>query len=216
MGVRGHTYYNSAYDFGVYGSYGPSLASPLSYGYLGGNSIGVYGSSSVASGTNYGLFATATGGTTNYAGWFDAGNVIVNTGMLGIGTNVPGKLLDINAGVLSNSAARITSSGNDAAFALKNTGSGGRTYWMDAGSGTAGVGKGNFAIWDETAGAARFAIDSTGNVGIGTTTPSSQLNVVSADQVVANFDYTAHELCKLESKKYIIRAYRSTASWNHF
>ena len=44
----------------------------------GGNSIGVYGSSSVASGTNYGLFATATGGTTNYAGWFDAGNVIVN------------------------------------------------------------------------------------------------------------------------------------------
>ena len=121
------------------------------------------------------------------------------TGMLGIGTNIT-ENCDINAGVLSNSAARITSSGNDAAFALKNTGSGGRTYWMDAGSGTAGVGKGNFAIWDETAGAARFAIDSTGNVGIGTTTPSSQLNVVSAYQLVANFDYTGMSYVSLNEE----------------
>ena len=132
---------------------------------------GATGSAGTAAGTNGMVQYNNTGA---FAG--DANLFWDNTNKyLGIGTTIPGKFLDINAGASSTSAARITSSGTDAAFALKNTGSGGRIYWMDAGSGTAGVGKGNFAIWDGTSNAARLVIDSTGNVGIGTTTPITTL-----------------------------------------
>ena len=70
--------------------------------------------------------------------------------------------------------------GTDAAISVKNRGSGGREYWIDSGSGAAGIGSGNFAVYDATAGATRFVIGPTGEVGIGTLSPGSPLEVDSS------------------------------------
>jgi len=101
-GCWGHEYGSGSGGFGVLGTYGnnPSLAP--TYGYIGGLGIGVYGFSDSAgianygvygkatgNNINYGIYSKATGGTLNYAGWFDQGNVIVNTGNVGIGTSGP-------------------------------------------------------------------------------------------------------------------------------
>ena len=99
---------------------------------------------------------------------------------VGIGTSTPGLLLDVNAGLTNIAQVRIISSGTDAAISFKNTNSKAthaREYWWDSGSGSAGVGAGNFAVWDVTANATRIVIDSTGRFGIGTTTPSYMLTV---------------------------------------
>jgi hypothetical protein len=188
MGVRGHAYTNSFNGHGVHGSYGASLASPSSYGYLGGNGYGAYGSSAVASGTNYGLygtatgttatnyglFATASGGTTNYAGWFDAGNVIVNTGSVGIGTTSPLATFHVNN----------TTAGRLAYF----TGSSTVEDAIEVGYGSAAAQAteigynptNNYGYLTVLGSPTKLSMSSTGNVGIGTTSPASALEVNGA------------------------------------
>jgi len=99
-------------------------------------------------------------------------------GPVGIGTTTsPVYLLEVEAAATSAEIAML-STGSDAAFSLNNAASGGREYWIDSGSGTAGVGAGNFAVWDNTAGAARLAVNPSGNVGLGTTNPYTRLHLV--------------------------------------
>ncbi len=134
MGVRGHTWNSSTNYYGVYGSYGTSLAYPQSYGFLGRYGVGVYGNSTVTSSfnyglygnaagtgtaTNYGLYATASAGATNYAGYFDAGNVIVNTGKMGIGTTTPNGHSSLHVNSHNQFAGYFTS---DSAYGNSNTG----------------------------------------------------------------------------------------------
>lgn len=56
----------------------------------------------------------------------------------------------------------VNKSGDDAAVRFANTGAGGRTYLLSSGSGSSGLGAGNFGIWDDVAGR-RFVIDSGGH-----------------------------------------------------
>jgi len=88
---------------------------------------------------------------------------------VGIGTTTPGHLLEVDSAAAYTAQIAMVSGGSDAAISLNNTntGLGGREYWIDSGSGTAGVGAGNFAVWDATAGAVRMVITSLGNVGFG-------------------------------------------------
>jgi trimeric autotransporter adhesin len=95
---------------------------------------------------------------------------------VGIGTTAPSHLLEVDALARSAQIAMI-SSGTDAAISVNNTASGGHEYWIDSGSGNAGVGAGNFAVWDNTAGLVRLAITSNGNVGIGTPYPDTVFSV---------------------------------------
>jgi hypothetical protein len=99
---------------------------------------------------------------------------IANDGRVGIGTSAPGFLLDI-----------------------KNTGS--TTPGIGIGNGTGnfllGVGitaanANEFGIYDATAGMARFTLNSIGNIGIGTTTPSALLTV-SRSGLNTTGDYSA-------------------------
>jgi len=117
-----------------------------------------------------------------------SGNVVSQgggtfAGAVGIGTITPAFPLDINGGTTNFKTVQVVSSGNDSAISLKNTntttGLVGREYWIDSGANTAGVGAGNFGVWDNTAGAARFVIDPKGEVGIGTTTPSAAFEVIN-------------------------------------
>jgi hypothetical protein len=93
---------------------------------------------------------------------------------LGIGTSSPARDLDIvNAG---NSVLRIasTSSNQDASIILENTAQG----WTIQNDGNASLGTANyFHIRDITANSSRLVIDTNGNVGIGTTSPSQTVDI---------------------------------------
>lgn len=140
-----------------------------------------------APGLNFGgggqSIASDRAGTVNTKGIdfytnFDVRMSLTNGGNVGIGTTAPTHLFEVDAAATSAQMAMV-STGTDAAISVKNTGAGGREYWIDSGSGKAGIGSGNFAVWDATAGLARFVIDSIGNVGIGTTSPGAPLGVAS-------------------------------------
>jgi hypothetical protein len=108
------------------------------------------------------------------------------SGNLGIGTTSPTRRLDIStAGAVV--AARLI--GNDQAnvrLRLENTGSGGRNWELVGGY--PGTNNGNFTIFDATASTVPFNIEAaaptnsfvmnaSGNVGIGTSSPSYKLDV---------------------------------------
>ena len=69
---------------------------------------------------------------------------------VGIGTTAPTHTLEVNSAGATTAQMAMITDGTDAAFSLKNTANGGEEYWIDSGSGAAGVGAGNFAIYDRT------------------------------------------------------------------
>jgi hypothetical protein len=106
---------------------------------------------------------------------------ITAAGNVGIGTTTPNKLLHLR-GLGSNGLGfgdlLVTGTGTvGAGITLESTGSGGRKYsWLSTAS-SADAGSGKLAVFDVTAGAYRMVIDSTGNVGIGATSPQAKLDV---------------------------------------
>lgn len=110
----------------------------------------------------------------------NATNVFTNSnvfnGPVGIGMTAT-RWFEVNAPGAVSAEMELLTNGSDAAFSLNNSGSGGHEYWIDSGSGSAGVGAGNFAVWDNTAAAPRLVVGPTGNVGIGTTVPGAGLSM---------------------------------------
>lgn len=102
---------------------------------------------------------------------------IDTSGNVGIGTSSPAFPLEVSS-TSTTLLARFTSNQVNAAIRLVNSNaSGGRTYSIGSGANGSGAGN-NFYIYDETNGALRFAINNSGNVGIGgTTSPASLLSV---------------------------------------
>jgi hypothetical protein len=88
---------------------------------------------------------------------------------LGIGTSSPDKILHIKTAVNNTAFVRIESTATDSypTLSLKNDA---REYQLTA-HGPLGD---KFTIYDGTAGAHRFVIDSSGKVGIGTSSPSTK------------------------------------------
>ena len=97
-----------------------------------------------------------------------------SAGRLGIGTTSPSRLLHVQATGTGNVATFQSNAGPNLAFV--GTESSGRTYLIGEGLVTAG----NFSIYDSTGSAERLVIDSSGNVGIGTSSPSAKLQVDSS------------------------------------
>ena len=98
---------------------------------------------------------------------------ITNAGNVGIGTDSPAQILEVNPGTAADPIIQITNS-NAAAYRpslrLDNQATGGRSYRMFSTSGSDGVyGGGKFAIYDDDAGAGRLTIDSSGNLMVGKT-----------------------------------------------
>ncbi len=86
------------------------------------------------------------------------------------------------------SSSLLTNSGNDnieiqrneeVYLNLRNTGASGR-QWALVSAGTGGIGAGKFSIYDKTGEVSRLVIDSSGNVGIGTTSPDAKLHVIGS------------------------------------
>ena len=88
-----------------------------------------------------------------------------STADVGIGTDLPSAKLDVQSADANNTAIRIqNTNGTDAVWEL-------RSHQVTPDNG--------FSIWGGDAGseAFRFGITNTGNIGIGTTTPTSELEV---------------------------------------
>ncbi len=142
--------------------------------FIGNNAVG---------GRKYGLFSTANTSAVG-AGKFSisdvtAGNtprlVIDNTGNVGIGTTTPQAPLNIAGNI--QRMVNVNSTGTDTQLLLTNTTPAGR-IWAIQSSGTGTLDSpGNFGIQDITALSTRLVISNTGNVGIGTTTPTAKLEV---------------------------------------
>ena len=165
-----------------------------------GTSYGINVTKSGAATTNVGVYATATGGTNNYAAIFDQGNV-------GIGTTAPTSILQIvssnngsgstisntnsNAGALATSAFSAT---NDGAQSTRVgiTSSGFTPTYLQSNEGflnSAGIngltiasltntGAIKFATGSNTLPTEKMRISAGGNVGIGTNAPAAILDLV--------------------------------------
>jgi len=137
------------------GGYFSSRGAPASQVAL--NKYGVWAESSGTAAQNVGVYGSASGGTTNYAGYFNNGNVYVRdrlgvgtstpankvdvvgdasvSGSLGVGTTTPGWKLDVNSSTwgagrfksTSDTTVRIESAGNYSARLILASDNG--RYW---------------------------------------------------------------------------------------
>ena len=103
----------------------------------------------------------------------DGGNGIFvkDGGNIGIGTSSPSEHLEISGS--GNQYILINSSGNEAGIKLKNSAD--SLYGWQIGIGTDGA----FTIYDSDGGGSRLVVADDGNVGIGTTEPSTLFNLYS-------------------------------------
>jgi hypothetical protein len=112
-------------------------------------------------------------------------------GNVGIGTTAPAFSLDISGGSTAPTVTRITNSATSFGPELRlvSTGASGRDWRLGSGQTNNSAGLGKFFIYDASAGADRVVIDASGNLGIGTTTPTQKLSVngtVRAKEVIVD------------------------------
>ncbi len=97
-------------------------------------------------------------------------------GDVGVGTASPSHHLHVLGTGIQSIAVESTQNGNNAQFIFIGKTSGGAAQQWQLGENLATT-AGAFEIFDSTAGQNRFIIDTTGNVGIGTTSPTDKLSV---------------------------------------
>ena len=104
---------------------------------------------------------------------------IDSSGNVGIGTSSPSAALDVT-GTGGVSVITSTSASSYSVLRLRNTGASGKSYEVAVAGNTASGGVANsWYVYDQGASAVRFLIDTTGNVGIGTSSPTAKLDVNS-------------------------------------
>jgi hypothetical protein len=115
------------------------------------------------------LFLVLLGGVDRaQAQWSSSGGNTTTTDNVGIG---------ITTGTTVTEKLHVSSTGSSTYTAIKlsDTASGGRDYGLVVTDSANGNGGGKFGIYDFTASSYRLTIDSSGNVGVGTTSPAAKL-----------------------------------------
>ena len=145
-----------------------------------------------ASGNNVDLrFTTAT-----QSGGQQTSMTILSGGNVGIGTTTPGGLLTVSGSVLQNSnnpGIEVSNSHNSQTVLLINNTTS-RKYELAVGGSANGIGNGSFYIYDATAASSRFVINSSGNIGIGATSPQGKLQITTGDSGASSAWTNADEL----------------------
>ena len=115
-------------------------------------------------------FFTAPSGTAGNAISFTQAMTLDASGRLGIGVTSPTTFLDINSGTNPPIIKLTSSAVGQIPFSIR--------------ANIPGFSNSGFSIYDETAAASRLVISSTGNVGIGTTSPAALLHLAVANASV--------------------------------
>ena len=102
--------------------------------------------------------------------------VIDSSGRVGIGTSSPARTLDVNGGGIVRGFLTLYGTGTNNALFLNNTSHEWAAY-TDASN--------NFVIADWNVAQPRLTIDTSGRVGIGTSSPSANLHVSSSGDTIA-------------------------------
>ena len=120
---------------------------------------------------------------------------IDSSGNVGIGTTSPSQLLHVNS-----------STNNPTGIGLQNS----ERYYS--------VRSNNFSLvfTDETVGSERMRIDSSGNVGIGTTSPSTKLHIVGANGAVTPSGFSVFDLTVADNAESAIGILGNTYSSIYF
>jgi hypothetical protein len=121
--------------------------------------------------------ATAVDGATNLN--IDSGTLFVDTtnNKVGIGTTSPAFALNVK-GAASEYRTALFETANTSGPSVQIKGS--KTYELRSTGTAASEGGGLFFIYDKDNEVSRLTVDSSGNVGVGTTSPARKLSVVSA------------------------------------
>jgi hypothetical protein len=138
-----------------------------------------------------GTSASFIGTTSNHPFYFVTNNTermrLTSAGLLGLGTSSPGyrlTVVDNSSGVQGRFESSSTSG---TTLGFLNTATNGRNYRIGSNYVT---GNGEFAIYDDTAAASRLFINSSGSVGIGTTTVTDKLTLAHSDATGITFKAT--------------------------
>ena len=113
---------------------------------------------------------------------------ITSAGLVGVGTSSPSTKLEISGSETTANfvTATTTFAGGFSGFRVRNTDTSGRSFDLAVGGSTAPTDQANkLYVYDNTANAQRITLDSSGRVGIGTTSPATTLNVqASAGEMI--------------------------------
>jgi hypothetical protein len=124
-----------------------------------------------------------------------------STGNVGIGTTGPGTLLDVNG----SATIRGTILQNNSDVALSLVGASSARTWTIMSNTSSGSGV--FGIRDATAGQFRLAIDTNGNVGIGTTAPQGKFHIGLGSDQSSSKTWTANSS---SAQGFLLDSYRVT------
>ncbi|TXB64374.1 hypothetical protein FRY74_11320 [Vicingus serpentipes] len=136
-----------------------------------GAKYGLYSVVLNGTGTQYGVYSNVSGGATNWAGFFAAGDVFVNENV-GIGTSTPHAPLQFGTALTNRKIVLFEAANNDHEFFGFGINGGLLRYQAN----------GHHAFYtatSSTASAELMRITSTGNVGIGITNPTQKLHVLN-------------------------------------
>lgn len=130
------------------------------------------------------FFYAGDGSTNNRLGLgFYGGEkmTILASGKVGINITNPTYQLDVNgqSRIVSatNESLIISCGSTESIIALNATGTSGRKYWVGSSASGSSITAGSFFVYDQVAGVSRLTINSGGNVGIGTNSAWSALDV---------------------------------------
>jgi hypothetical protein len=114
---------------------------------------------------------------------------ITSAGLVGIGTSSPSYKLDVSgaaASAIIGAQVVNTDSSGYSNLILRNSGGTAKEYQLVVGGSTSASAN-NFWLYDATAGQVRLLVSSSGNVGIGTTSPGTTLDVTGITRTSTYF-----------------------------